>query len=153
MRFDLVKRLFLSFASVIVAVALLGSIVGAYLINRAVVDEAQNRIRLDLRAAWAAYDGEVRGIRDVLRLAARMERIREWIGARDTESLQALLEEMRLQYGWDFLSLTDRSGRVLARGRYPYMKGDDRSRDPVMRRALRGEEVAATQIVMALVPN
>ena len=149
MRFDLRKRLFLSFASVIVALTLLGSIVGTYLINRAVVDEAQNRIRLDLRAAWAVYNGELKGIRDVLRLASRIERIRKWIGGRDRESLQALLEEIRLEYGWDFLSLADRAGRVLARGRYPYSSGDDRSRDPVIRRALRGEEVAATQIVPA----
>lgn len=55
MRLDLRKRLFLSFVSVIVALSLLGSVVGVYLIDKAVIEEAQNRVRRNLRAAWAAY--------------------------------------------------------------------------------------------------
>jgi len=149
MRFDLRKRLFLSFVLVIVATSLLGSAIGVYLINKAVVAEAQNRIRQDLRSAWAAYNGQADNLKDVLRLMAEIERFRRWMASGDFEAMQALLEGFRLEYGWDFLSLVDRNGRVLARGRYPYHRGDDRSRSPFIRRALAGEVVAGTQILPA----
>ena len=149
MRFDLRKRLFLSFALVIVATSLLGSAVGVYLINKTVVDEAQNRIRQDLRSAWAAYNGQAGGLKDVLRLMVEIQRVRTWMASGDSESLQALLEGFRIGYGWDFLSLVGRNGRAVARGRYPYNRGDDRSRSPFIRRALAGEIVAGTQTLPA----
>jgi len=149
MRLDLRKRLFLSFALVIAATSLLGTGVGVYLISGSVVAEAQNRIRQDLGSAWAAYNGEADRLGDLLRLMAEFQRIRQWVASEDAASLQSLLERLRLEYGWDFLTLVDRKGRVVARGRYPYARGEDQSRSPLVRRALAGEAVAGTQVVPA----
>ena len=146
MRFDLRTRLFLSFASLIVAISIVGAAVGVYQINLTVVEEAQHRIRQDLRAAWAAYQDTYEDIRDVLELLSDSGEVRRQLAARNRTALSAALEQVRLDYGWDYLTITDAAGVVVARSRYPYLAGDDRGRDPLVRRALRGEVVAATQL-------
>lgn len=149
MRLDLQKRLFLSFASIVMILSLLSSFVGIYMINRALVDEAQNRVRQKLYSAWAAYDREISNIQNILKMMATQEALHREIDAGHEKALSAFLEKVRQDYQWDFLSLTDPSGRVIARGRYPYNRGDDRSRDPLVSRALVRQVVSGTQIIPA----
>lgn len=147
MRLDLQKRLFISFVLVIIAAGIVGSGIGVVLINRTTVAEAQNRIRQDLRSAWAAYNEELEGIKDILLLLSRSEDFRAKISQKDVQSLQAVLEQVRIDYGWDFLSLTDPAGRVVTRGRYPFLNGDDRSRDALIQMALQGDVATGTLLM------
>ncbi len=54
---------------------------------------------------------------------------------------------MLQQYGLEFLSVTDCKGEVVIRTREPYLTGDDRSKDSLIRHALEGRVVGSTEII------
>ena len=66
MRMELYKRVFLNFALVISLSGILGGLLGAVMINRTTVNEAQRRVSLNLRSGWNVIENEL----DRLRLAA-----------------------------------------------------------------------------------
>ena len=63
MRLELGKRIFLIFVLVITVFCILAALLGATLINRNILNEAQRRISLDLRSGWSLIQGEVERMR------------------------------------------------------------------------------------------
>ena len=53
------NRIFLNFVLVIALFGTLGAVLGAVLIRRTTLDEAQRRVSLDLRSAWSVLQGEL----------------------------------------------------------------------------------------------
>ena len=51
-------RTWLTFGVLIVTFAVAAAAIGAVLINRTTLNEAQRRVNLDLRAAWAVLNAE-----------------------------------------------------------------------------------------------
>ena len=89
--------------------------VGGQLLNKSVLNEATNRIRLDLNAAREIYNNNETRLRLALQIAGQERSCLEAVSVRDTEyvkdRLGALAREIRL----DFAGVVDPSGRTLVR--------------------------------------
>jgi two-component system NtrC family sensor kinase len=149
MRVQLYKRIFLNFVLVIVLFGLLAAAVGAILIDRSTLNEAQRRVSLDLRSAWSVIQGELDGLELFLTALSGGKRVHEAFQQPDSAELRALLELARRQSRFDFLSLVDTQGRVILRTSAPYHTGDYLTQDPVVRKALKGETISGFAILDA----
>jgi two-component system, NtrC family, sensor kinase len=149
MRIKLYKRIFLNFVLVIALFGALAAAVGAFLINRSMVNEAQRRVGLDLRAAWSIIQSELDGLELFLTALSGGKRVQEAYHTPDTGALRALLEVARHRSRFDFLALTDNQGRVIMRTSTPYQTGDYLTQDTLIRRALKGETVSGFVILEA----
>lgn len=145
--FPLRRKLVLSFLAVISIGGLLILVIGTRLEHRAIFSLAQTKVRHDLASAWMVYNEKANNIRDVIRLSAAREFIRDAFRTGRPDGLERKLAGIREDFKLDILTLVDERGRVVLRTRRPEARGDDQSGDPLVRRALRGETVSATQIV------
>ncbi|RPH48660.1 MAG: HAMP domain-containing protein [Desulfobacteraceae bacterium] len=147
MRMKLNLRVFLNFVLVIVLFGLLGAVLGAWLINRNILNEAQRRVSLDLESAWSVLDGELGRLHmfvSVLGTGKRVEIAYSNLLAPDS---RIRLEEARRMFGFDFLSLTDSKGKVIMRTLEPYTTGDYLANDPFVGEALKGKAVKGFSIL------
>jgi two-component system NtrC family sensor kinase len=149
MRVQLYKRIFLNFVLVIALFGLLAAAVGAYLINRSTVNEAQRRVSLDLRSAWSVVQGELDGLELFLGALSGGKRVQEAFHQPGDQGMRALLELARRQGRCDFLGLIDPQGRVVLRTLAPYLVGDYLTQDPMVNRALKGETVSGLVLLEA----
>ena len=133
MRIKLHKRVFLNFVLVIALFGILGALAGAMLIGRSTVNEAQQRVTLDLRSAWSVLQSELDKLDLYVSVLGTGKRIKEAYAAPDSQAYRASLEAVRRQCGFDFLSFTDRKGRVILRTIEPYNTGDYLSNDPFVK--------------------
>ncbi|MBM3309908.1 MAG: hypothetical protein FJY80_00185, partial [Candidatus Aminicenantes bacterium] len=136
-------KIILSFLGVIVVGGLLSFVFGSRLIRETLITQAQAKIRYDLSSAWMVFNGRLHDIRDVVRLTAARESLREAVPKRDIGLLLRYLSRVRSENGLDVLSLIDANGRVLLRAHAPADSGDDVSGDDLVRFALEKRMVAA----------
>lgn len=132
------RRIYLNFVLLVVIFAVLGCLLGAFLINRTAVEEAQRSVRLNLRSAWGVIHGKLEELRILVSVLGTGKRVAVAYTATDSSAYRASLEAARRQCGFDFLSLTDEHGRVILRTVEPYHVGDDLSLDPFVSSALKG---------------
>lgn len=147
MRMKLNLRVFLNFVLVIVLFGLLGAVLGAWLINRNILNEAQRRVSLDLESAWGVIDGELGRLHmfvSVLGAGKRVESAYNDLLAPDS---RIRLEEARRMFGFDFLTLTDSKGKVILRTLEPYITGDYLANDPFVSEALKGKAIKGFSIL------
>jgi two-component system NtrC family sensor kinase len=141
------SKLVFSFLLVVLAGGLASSIIGTQMVGDTLVVEAQNKVRHDLASAWMVYQEKLNHIKDVLHLSAKRDLIIRSLVGGDVEILRRELEGVRMEYGLDVLTVTDKKGFVLTRTRNPYRAGDFQGNDELVRRALKREVVASTEIV------
>ncbi len=140
-------KLIFSFLLVVLAGGLASSIIGVRMVGNTIIAEAQKKVRHDLLSAWMIYQERLSRIQDVLHLSAKRDLIIRSMSGGDVEVLRRELEKVRIEYGLDVLTVTDRKGVVLARTRSPYRTGDYQGNDELVRRALKKEIVSSTEIV------
>lgn len=133
-------ELFLAFLLVAGITGTVVTLSGLSFISRTLLGEAMRRVEIDLGGAWAALEAEKTRLQGAVGMASQSEALREALRSRRTgPSIRSELEALRRRHDLDFLSLVDREGRVVARGRAGSRSGDPRAEDPVVARALRGE--------------
>ena len=142
MRIDLRKRIFFNFVLVIALFGVLAAVLGVVLINHNILDEAQRRVSLDLRSAWCVFQNELDTLRLFVGVLGPGRRVSSAYADPESEKHRAALEAVRRQNGFDYLTLTDKRGRVILRTLEPYNTGDYLSNDPFITRALKGETVS-----------
>lgn len=147
MRIQLYKRIFLNFVLVIALFGGLAAALGAVLINRNTLNEAQRRVSVDLRSAWSVIQGELDNLELFTTVLGAGRRVQDAYNAPQSREFRANLEAARRQSGFDFLTLTDNKGQVLLRTLEPYTTGDYLNNDPFVRRALRGETVSGFAVL------
>jgi two-component system NtrC family sensor kinase len=140
-------RVFLNFVLVIVLFGLLGAALGAWLINRNILNEAQRRVGLDLRSAWSVIDGELGRLHLFVSVLGTGKRVETAYSNLLAPESRIRLEEARRMFGFDFLSLTDSSGKVILRTIEPYSTGDYLANDPFIREALKGKATKGFSIL------
>jgi two-component system NtrC family sensor kinase len=146
-RFSLRTKLVLSFLGIITVGGLLSLFVGSQIIRRTLVSQAQDKVRHDLASAWMVFDEKLNDIKNIVRLTAARESLRDLIRNHQVDILLKYLSRVRLENGLDTLTLLNEHGRVILRTTSPRNAGDDLSRDEVVGRALARETVAAPDIV------
>jgi two-component system NtrC family sensor kinase len=147
MRIELRKRIFLNFILVITLFGILGALFGAALITRYTLQEAQTRVSLDLRSAWSVLQGELEKMRLAVRVLGTGQRVAQAFVKPTAMASRASLEAVRRECGFDFLSLTDRQGRVIVRSLEPYHSGDFLYNDPFVHRALNGQSIGGFDLL------
>ena len=141
------SKLIFSFLVVVLAGGSASTIIGTRMVGDTLVAEAQNRVRHDIASAWMVYNEKMNRIKDVLHLTAKRDFIIRSLVGGNIEVLRRELERVRIDYGLDILTVTDRKGFVVTRTRTPYRAGDFQGNDESVRRALKREVVTSTEIV------
>jgi two-component system NtrC family sensor kinase len=146
-RLELSKRIFLNFVVVIATFCVLGALLGVHLINRNILNEAQRRVRLNLRSGWSVIHSEIDQIRLFVSALVPGSRVAKAYGEPEPETSRASLEAARQRHGFDFLSLTDAGGRVILRTLEPYHMGDYLANDALVSGALKGQTTSGLAIL------
>lgn len=147
MRIKLHKRIFLNFVLGIALFCILGCIIGAWLMNRNILNEAQRRVSLDLGSAWSVIQGDLDKLHLFINVLGTGKRVEAACAFPDSSAYRADLEAARRQFGFDFLSLTDNKGKVIVRTLEPYNTGDYLCSDPFVSSALKGKTVSGFSIL------
>jgi two-component system, NtrC family, sensor kinase len=146
-RLSLRTKLVFSFLFVVIAGGLLSSLIGTELVADTIVSQARNKVRYDLSTAELVYNQSLTRIRDVLQLTASGRSIPDYLEPDRLKKLEEFLIKRRKEFGLDILTLTNAQGKVLFRTRHPFNTGDDQAADPLVQRALKGEQIASTMMV------
>jgi len=108
-------RLISAFLGVCILVGGLSLLVGGQLLNKSVLNEAANRIRLDLNAAREIYYNDETRLRLALQIAGQERSCLQAVSLRDTEYLKDRLGTLAGEIRLDFGGVVDPSGRTLVR--------------------------------------
>jgi two-component system NtrC family sensor kinase len=146
-RLSLRTKLVFSFLFVVIAGGVLSSLIGTQLVAKTIILQAQNKVKHDLSTARLVYNESVIHVRYVVQLTASGRTIPEYMESGRLKNLTDFLIKRRKEFSLDMLTLTDDQGKVVMRTYHPFHVGDDRSADPLIRKALNGEPVASTAIV------
>ncbi len=141
------SKFFLSFLVVICFGGVLSLIFGTRLEHKTIFSLAQAKVKHDLASAWMVYYEKLNDIRDIVRLNSTRESIQKAIKNNEKEILKRYLSRVKKEFNLDILSLTDAQGNVILRTTQSDKWGDNQSNDSLVKRALKGETAAATQII------
>jgi len=108
-------RLISAFLGVSILVGGLSLLVGGQLLNKSVLNEATNRIRLDLNAAREIYNNDETRLRLALQIAGQEKSCLEAVSFRNTEYVKDRLGALAREIHLDFAGVVDPSGRTLVR--------------------------------------
>jgi len=100
MRLELSKRIFLNFVVVIATFCVLGALLGVHLINRNILNEAQRRVRLNLRSGWSVIHSEIDQIGLFVSALVPGSRVAKAYGAPESQTSRASLEAARQKCGF-----------------------------------------------------
>ena len=148
MKISLKNKLIISFLTVITICGLVVTLIAVQLINRDVIQQAQDKVKHDLNSARLIYEREIELTEYIVRFTALRFFITNAISNNDIELLKSELEKIRKAESLDFLTLTDNEGHVIIRTRNPSVSGDNQAEDLIVSKALSQEKpVAGTEII------
>ena len=148
-RLSLKARLIWSYLVILGTGGSATSLVGSWIVSTTIMTQARRAVDHDFRTMRTIYEQQLHSLKLAVQLGASGRTIRSYLAAGDHESLFAYLERIRRDAGFDFLGLTDSSGRVILRVSQPTRTMDDASSIPVVRAALSGTVAAATEVLSA----
>jgi two-component system NtrC family sensor kinase len=122
---------------------------GVFILTAKVAGQAQDKVRNDLNSAREIYNHELGHIRDVVKFTAAAPYTADAFSRQNGRLLGGILTPLFQNEHLDVFTAVDASGKVLFRSRNPLGSGDDRSQDPLVRRALAGESVSGTVVLPA----
>lgn len=141
-------KLILSFLSVIVIVGVTSTLVGVHLIADRIVNQAQEKVELDLNSAREVYNDKIRDVSTSIRLTAPRFFLKDAVSRNDIARLKKELRRIRERESLDILNLTDKDGKVIVRARNPVIYGDDQSDDELVIEAISKKEVVASTLII-----
>jgi two-component system NtrC family sensor kinase len=140
-------KLILVFLALISVGGVISLYIGTRIMHRTIISLAQDKVRHDLSAAWLVYNDKLHAIDDVVRMSAARESFREALASGRSADLAPALEGIRRQFDLDILDLIDARGRVILRAGRTGTAGEDKSADPLVKRALQNEEAAGSALL------
>lgn len=109
------SKLILSFLSISFLVCGVALLVGGQLLYKAVLNEATNRIRLDLNAAREIYLSRTKGVKVALNIATLGPVFRSALEKKDVQKILPLLTNLAQQTELDFAGIVTKEGKMLCR--------------------------------------
>jgi two-component system NtrC family sensor kinase len=140
-------------ASLIFVVAISGgisSVIGGYLLQRHLGQEARNRVRQDLNAAREFYRQRLAEIEAALFYTSVGERFAAAVAEKDLSYLSVRLNRVRISGHFDVLCVTDATGRVIYRAHQSGFAGDSLTDDPMIRGVLQNEDAISGTVLIYL---
>lgn len=143
-RFTLKAKITISFIAVILAVGFLTTVTGINLIGIEKINEAQNKVKLDLNSAHESYYQRLHYIRSVLECTSMRKTLKSYVENSQTRKLKSLLDEIRENSSIEVLNITDEEGKIITRSRNISFSGDDVSSNPVVKFVLENRASASS---------
>ncbi len=140
-------RLALVFLALACFIGVLTVLIVNSLVTNQIISEAQERVKEHLGSARWIYESKIRDIEKVIRWTSVRHILRESVKRRNVAPIRDELQRLMAEEGLDFLTLTDRNGRVLFRFHNPEASGDSLNQDPFVKAALSKRGLSGTQIV------
>ncbi len=128
---------------------LVTSVVGSYIVSSTIMMQVRRSVDNDWVTARTIYDEQLQTLRLTVRLAASGTAVSQYLAGGRQKLLLHYLDGIRREQGFDFLTLTDRTGRVALRSSQPGQAGDDVSSISVVAAALKGSTADSTEILPA----
>jgi two-component system NtrC family sensor kinase len=123
-------------------------------VNTNTIREAENRVRIYMRAAWEIHNDSVARIQAALEVLARRESIKSFLQNPEDEkqamTIKEDLEVIRQAQKMDILNLLAPDGTVILRTRYPYNQGDNLADDPIVKQVILTQQSRAGNIIFPL---
>jgi two-component system NtrC family sensor kinase len=123
-------------------------------VNTNTIREAENRVRIYMRAAWEIHNDSVARIQAALEVLARRESIKSFLqnpeGEKQAMTIKEDLEVIRQAQKMDILNLLAPDGTVILRTRYPYNQGDNLADDPIIKQVILTQQSSAGNIIFPL---
>lgn len=135
-------------AILLVANSLLSLVSGKY-VESVWLDEVQNRVRLDLTSARAAYNFRINDITRFLEAVSLDERIAEALTAGDRNRLASILDGVYQAGGMDFVAAVDAGSTAVYRPNSPGQHGDSLQSDLLVSQAIRSRKTASGTVVLS----
>jgi len=148
-RLSLKARLIWSYLLILASGGLATSLVGSWIVSSTIMMQARRAVDHDFATARTVYEQQLQTLKLSVEFAAASSPVQHYLGAGDTGSLAGYLERVRHDAGFDFLSLTDRQGRVVFRVSQSGPAEGDATAVSVVRMALSGKVAAATEVLPA----
>jgi two-component system NtrC family sensor kinase len=109
------SKLILSFLGISFLVCGVALLVGGQLLYKAVLNEATNRVRLDLNAAREIYLSRIKGVKVALNITTLGPVFRSALEKHDVQKLVNRLSVVALQTELDFMGVVTKDGATLCR--------------------------------------
>jgi two-component system NtrC family sensor kinase len=109
------SKLILSFLGISFLVCGVALLVGGQLLYKAVVNEATNRIRLDLNSAREIYLNRIKGVKVALNITTLGPVFRSGLERKDAQKIIPLLANISQQTELDFAGIVTKEGKTLCR--------------------------------------
>ncbi len=91
------------------------SVVGVWLIGEGISQQAQEKARLDLNSARLIYQDRLERLRSTLRLVSLRGSLISAVANRNVDLMRAEATAVKTDWKFDYVTILDRSGRVLVR--------------------------------------
>ncbi|MCI0494457.1 cache domain-containing protein [candidate division KSB1 bacterium] len=140
-------RLILIYVFILGMGGLITSFIGSLIVNTTLMDQARSKVSHDLNIARMVYEKQLKLIQNSIYIGASGNTIQQTLYANDRNRLLTRLEQIRRDTNLDFISVTDKDGRVIFRITAPDRLGDDVSRSPIISAALNGKTAGGTEIL------
>ena len=115
--------LFLGFIIVIITTGLCSTFIGIHMVGKNIVPAAKNKVRVDLNSARGILEEAKLKIQDVVRLTSKRFFLYKSLEEKKNEEMISVFEGIRNKESLDILTITDREGKIILRGRNPGQKG------------------------------
>ena len=109
------SKLILSFLGISFLVCGVALLVGGQLLYKAVLNEATNRVRLDLNAAREIYLSRIKGVKVALNITTLGPVFRSALERQDAQKMIPLLTNIAQQTELDFVGIVTKEGKNLCR--------------------------------------
>ena len=109
------SKLILSFLGVSILVCGVALLVGGQLLYKAVLNEATNRVRLDLNAAREIYLSRIKGVKVALTITTLGPVFRSALEKQEAQKIIPLLTNIAQQTELDFAGIVTKEGKTLCR--------------------------------------
>jgi two-component system NtrC family sensor kinase len=109
------SKLIISFLGISFLVCGVALLVGGQLLYKAVLNEATNRVRLDLNAAREIYFSRIKGVKVALNITTLGPVFRSALERQDAQKMIPLLTNVAQQTELDFVGIVTKEGRNLCR--------------------------------------
>ena len=141
------NKLLLSFVPVIIMTGFLSTLVGLQLMNKNILPQIQDQVKLELYSGHELFNASVFDVREKVKLIAEKAFIRDPFLKRNLEKALPLLKEIRRKESLDFLTITDAQGKVIIRTTNPEETSENHAMEGLQRRVFSGKtDVGSVEI-------
>ena len=118
-------------------------------VNNNTIREAEDRIRIYMRAAWEIHDGKIARTRAALEILAQDRSLIDVLAYGGVpDRVRPYLESVRRDQKMDILNVMAPDGKVLLRTRVPYNKEDTPAADALVKQVIATRRVSFGAIVL-----